>query len=417
MKKWIYILIILLLSVKCFGIIGISEFFSPKIYLAINIILLIYPFIIRPNGIYFKEMFCFKNISYTVLILLSVLIAMIPANIFWKQSYMSSLMCIHPNFWWLFYIALLKLQPRQKDIVTALKYYTYIYIAIWILENIIHIPITNATNIAIEMSGGTHALNRSLKAAGDFGIAISGGRYIYFYLYMLIQQYSQHFSKKIIIETFLLFIFCFLLQNRSTLFFATIVLIVQTFRIQSHYKWVLISGIGIMAILFITLTADHWIALFRETQSQLNDPDYNRIKALNYFLYDFSPDWKCYIFGNGHPNWAGSKYGMFVTNLGKMGIFDSDLGIFANYIYFGILPIIVFYIVIFSIIKRNAYPLFLKLIALHMLFVPTIWGILIWPYMIIPTVLVFYMFIYYQYYTPQNLYKKYEKNRNSNLEL
>ncbi|CAH0999520.1 hypothetical protein LEM8419_00820 [Neolewinella maritima] len=71
--------------------------------------------------------------------------------------------------------------------------------------------------------------------------------------------------------------------------------------------------------------------------------DYIRVKAGEYFVTDFSPEWPARIFGNGVARWGEGAYGQFVENLGvRKGYFLSDVGIIAVYANFGLLALLGF---------------------------------------------------------------------------
>ena len=71
--------------------------------------------------------------------------------------------------------------------------------------------------------------------------------------------------------------------------------------------------------------------------------DYIRVKAGEYFLTDFSPEWPARIFGNGVARWGETSYGKFVEQLGsRRGYFLSDVGIIAVYANFGVLALLGF---------------------------------------------------------------------------
>jgi hypothetical protein len=82
-----------------------------------------------------------------------------------------------------------------------------------------------------------------------------------------------------------------------------------------------------------------------------------------YFLFDHNPNLFCDIFGNGMDT-KNSAYGQQLTFLGKnFAIWAGDLGVIGIWSVYGIIPVIVIYILSIKILIHKYMPLFVKFMA------------------------------------------------------
>ena len=185
-------------------------------------------------------------------------------------------------------------------------------------------------------------------------------------------EYIKNFSWKVFIEASLLLVFIFLYQNRSMLLGVVPLFIYSLFKFRSTSKIYILIVLSVLLILGVIYTSDIWIKLINTTQSNLNETDYNRWKSLAYYFYEYSNSWFCYIFGNGFPSGGNSMMGNVMWSNFTKGIFASDLGMIGMWVDYGLIPLIAIYSILASILKNTYYPMYLKFISLHIIFVPTI---------------------------------------------
>ena len=123
-------------------------------------------------------------------------------------------------------------------------------------------------------------------------------------------------------------------------------------KFRSKNKFLLTILISICFISVVIATKNFWIDIIQLSQDQLNDPDYNRNKSLYYYLFIYSPNLFCYIFGNGYPSGGNSPLGNLMWDNFKEGIFSSDMGMIGMWTDYGIIPIITIYSVLFMILFK-----------------------------------------------------------------
>jgi len=83
--------------------------------------------------------------------------------------------------------------------------------------------------------------------------------------------------------------------------------------------------------------------LFTQTMSQTeNFNEYIRIKAVDYYLTEFSPNIYAKVFGNGEP-FRNTGYANYITYIEKvLGLYTSDIGYIGMYTKFGLLSVIAY---------------------------------------------------------------------------
>jgi len=328
-------------------------------------------------------------------IFLGVVISMFNAEFFWGQSVSITIITQRSLYAFILLPAIIHIQPSIQDIQKAIKILSYITFSVWIISII-------SPNMIASISEETITNRNSNNANTDIGYYVTGIHIVALYTYLLIQKYIQHFSYKHFLKALFWIGFIILYQNRSMMIGVILIFIYSLTKLKSKYRPIIIGSICIVVLIFISHTWNIWIALIDETQNQLVDKDYNRWKALYYYLYDYSPNWWCYLFGNGMPSGGNSALGnLYWLNMSN-GIFSSDLGMIGTWVHFGIIPLIGIYYVLIQILAKNKFPLFLKFISFHIIVVPTIFA-----YNSLPGILLFTIIIYlYIHYSELPQYKR-----------
>ncbi len=385
MKKSLYIFIGLLLSISFWELSVISSIFSKD---TISLFTWLWSLLALPlynKGHKIKSLYSAKYIQYMYWILLGVFISMFSAYFFWGQKLIVSFYTQRAIYCIIMLPAILYIQPSENDIIKSLKWITIGTMIIWILS-IINPGIINIREDLLE--------NIQHRENTDLGVSIRGIRYVVLYFYILVMNYMKKFSIKTFMYALFIFTFILLFQNRSLLIGASLIFIYSIFKIRSKYKPVLMLLI-IGIILFITsISKNIWLSLFQQTQGQLADPDYNRWKAIHYYIFEHSPNWFCYIFGNGFAS-LNTTYGQYIEKLRSMGIFAVDIGLIGLWANFGLIPILIIYKIILNLILKKEYPLFLKFISFHILLIPTIFTIQHNPHIMFFSIII-YLYAYYK---------------------
>ena len=392
MTKFLYIFICLLFAVNFWDLAVIMNVLTADIMLALSWIWIL-------SGIYFfnenkrrKALNSFRYNKPVVYILLGVFISMFSALYFGGQAFMTTLVAQRSIYTFMLLPVILFVQPTEKDIVKALKWISIGTIIVWILvhvkNDLIKLDKDKIEQFDIE--------NKDISAKLEF--YVNGIHLVVIYIYFKIYEYIKKFSWPTFIEASLLIIFLVLYQNRSMILGVIPVFLYSMYRFKSHYKTSILVMVSIAVVVGIIYTTDVWLLMITNTQNNLGESDYNRWMALYYYFGEYSSNWFCYVFGNGYPSGGNSPLGNLMWANFTKGIFSSDLGMIGMWVDYGIIPLIAMYSTIISILRHEYFPLYLKFICLHILFVPTIFHF--WSN---PGISFFVILIYLRaYYIEQN---------------
>lgn len=132
----------------------------------------------------------------------------------------------------------------------------------------------------------------------------------------------------------------FILQGTRQLIFAliflTMVYLLLSKRVKSKLMISFLFTLAIIAIFFIFQNIFYELTKVSSSQASGQSGGV-RLRAMEYFITDFSPNKLTYIFGNGTPA-MGSIYNQKMGYLAfKHGFFLSDIGILGDYIKYGII--------------------------------------------------------------------------------
>ncbi len=315
---------------------------------------------------------------------------MFSASLFWNQDLLTTFIAQRFIYVFIAILTFLFVQPNKEDVEYALKWITMLTILAWVIGAI------NPFLIGIT--------EEQLKnhSESDFGFYVAGIHFVVFYFYILVEKYIVKFSWSKFGYAVLVLFFIVIYQNRSMMLGAFLILFYSLLKFRTKYKGpMMVFLLSLISMIFV-YTWDIWVELFDESQNQLADNDYNRWKALFYYLNDYSPNWFAYIFGNGTPSGGNSRLGNLMWDNMKKGIYASDLGMIGMWIDYGLIPIFVIYFALIKIL-REKMPLYLKFMSFHILVVPTIFHFWRNPGVSI-FVLIFYL---YAYHNVQNKNMKY----------
>lgn len=327
-----------------------------------------------------------KYNKFVICFLCAIFISAINADIFWGQSITITFITQRFAYTIIVLSGLLKIQPTPYDLKKALKYISVITFIMWVISYISPNLFATIDTETIE--------NRTTDNSTDIGFNVAGIQLVLIYFYILVQEYIEKFTYKKFLHAMFWLAFLFLYQNRSLLIGAILIFIYSIIKLKGRHKPIITFTIVFLVILGIYSSWDIIISLINETNEQLNNQNYNRWKALEYYLYEYSPNLWCYIWGNGLPAGGKSEFGNLLWENMKQGIYGSDLGLIGMWTDYGVIPLICIYFVVFRVLAKKYFPLFLKFICLHILIVPTIFHFWENPNMY-TFVLLFYLYAYY----------------------
>ena len=228
---------------------------------------------------------------------------------------------------WLLIPVILKKQSYIQDLIVALKWFSILYILIVIFCII-------SPEISIMVQGyiqGTYDRQTEYNLVGLNLLVF----YFYFYLEDSVSKKSVFYT---IVSTFIIYIILILIGNRTTIFSFVLLSTIYLFKnlkINRVLSFFLIST-ALIIVLFIA--SEQFLFWYDESLTQINDKDYNRVKALNYFWNDYSKSVWGYLFGNGFAS-THSDFGKLFANNMYRGIYQSDIGLIGLWTQFGLLMV------------------------------------------------------------------------------
>jgi len=288
--------------------------------------------------------------------MVAIFLSFFVAYIDWQQGFITSFIAVRSFLWLSFGYFLIKQDVKIIDLTKGLKLFAIGYILIVFLSNI-------SPQLEILFKSPNY-MNE--KEVSDLFLGIE---FIVFYFYFRLggALESRTFSLKQILWLVVLFVVIILSDNRTTIFSliaVTSYVLITDKRIKISYKVITIALVFPVAYFFI---ADTLSILVTQTLTELNNPEYNRIKSFYFLITEFSKSWLGYIFGNGFASLK-SSYGQYVHTLKLQGIYQSDMGLIGLWSMFGVIAVYaIFKNIIFMIFKKKSHLAF-RLQALHIIF-------------------------------------------------
>lgn len=280
-------------------------------------------------------------------IVVGIILSTIPCYLYWGQSFYQSILTYKGQYTWIIIPALFVISPQEKELIKALK-------ILFFLMLVDYLGKFYAPQIFLSENDKIHML----KGETDFTVGGYELMAVLFCYYL--QKIRANFDFTSLFYVFLIFAFIFCMQNRSTLFPCVLFLGITLLSMKSKYRLPILVVICCFAFYVFTKTAETWIALIEQTESEASNEEYARNMSYAYFLNDYSPNWLCDIFGNG---FISANTNSIFADLLASQITQSDVGFIGFWNQFGIIPIISFILLPVIAFKVRGIPYYLKLVA------------------------------------------------------
>ena len=285
------------------------------------------------------------NFNYEIsLIFLSLLLATLGAKWGHDQSFMLTAWAQKGMYFYLFYFFLHTIRIRPEELEKMIIVIAVLYIVLFMMQYVAYPRQLFGTRV--EEARGTIRIFLPAKA---FVVMI--------YFYCLQEFFAK--LKPIYLVFCLATIAVTILQGKSTalalLLLGTAINLVVSKRVQS--KLLIALLLIICAIPVAIAFQDIFIQLIEVSQEQsANEGEDIRVRAAKFFLFEFPPTALNYIVGNGESHMA-SSYGMriFMYKM-NFGFFQNDIGIIGEYSKYGILYVIVVFIIVRRILLAKIHP-------------------------------------------------------------
>ena len=347
----IYLLGFMILMVEGWGLKPLG-YLPPDVYLVLTLGYLLFSYVLFPER---KFTYFSKRLIPFWLVVIGILLSVIPAWIFHNQSILQSLVTYRAQLLWLAVPILCRLRPTLREINQSCLIFTAALLALTILHSLMPSLFVHSQEEMEKIMGQDEAGTYLLR-----GCTIP-----VFPLAIALQKLGQRYRFRDLLVVAFCFICMFIEENRSTLFASISMTGLMFIYSKYKYRYVVMVAMGVLAGIFVWSTIATWIALIEETIIQVGDADYNRNKAIAYFLSPLAnPSWATYIFGNGYLSAHASQ--LMATMMAE-GVFNSDVGFVGFWNQYGLLPIVGFFLLIIRWGFCNATGILPKLLALFLM--------------------------------------------------
>lgn len=355
-NKSTYLLLLLLIGLKFFNYYLLAPIFNyTGVYELILGLYLYYGYYKwgRGNSNFFK-----KELKYWYWILIGICGSMIPIFIMIGQSPIHSIWIYRSIL--IIYCCLpvlLFMRFSYQEIISATYRFSIIYAIVFTVVAKFPYLVTSTFDQDGEIK---------LVSDTDYGYSLSGIPILLFPLYSFIREYAlcKLKNKWLILKIVFLLSLLFFIQNRSVLFPA--LLISLFFLLRKTYLRIII----ILCVTIITFIPklNPINNLIEQTEQETSSKDYNRNVAYTYYLSENFSSFSQFLFGKGIESTHLSNQKEKNERLYEMGIFSSDVGFLGFMNIYGVIPIIVFIIVLLKpLIYWSYFPLDVKLMSIHIL--------------------------------------------------
>ena len=307
----------------CFWLLPLRFFFEGDSYFFTYLILLAVVYI-RNMG--FEVRFGIaKSMAPLAWMLIGVLISLIPAYRYYGQHLYYSIIVYRPFFGYAALPVLLSIRPSHLEFKRGLYAFSILYTVVMLYASFV--------NQDIILYDDT----RDFIEQGDFVHMLEGCQFLPIaFIYSLNDLRIKKITIKNVLISVGLFGLLFILQNRTIILASVLLALQAALSNKSASKRLATEVLIGMIVLAGGLLVYRYIdVLVSQTLDELSNPEYNRIKAFNYFLSGVNGKMS-YIWGNG---FISGNVSNLMEMLRKEGIYHSDLGMVGFWNQFGILAV------------------------------------------------------------------------------
>lgn len=177
--------------------------------------------------------------------------------------------------------------------------------------------------------------------AGVIRLMVTGLPFGVFVLFYYFNEYLITRKTNYLLFAFFMMAALYFNGSRQTLGAAIFCMLIAVFMLKGEEKWKYITTLVLMGLVVVLFLQPSFLAEHIElTTVQMNDEDYIRFRAVDFYFNEYWPHWGAKLIGNGKPH-IDSDYGLEMEYLSKgLGLFRVDIGIIGAYNSFGLFYIV-----------------------------------------------------------------------------
>jgi hypothetical protein len=277
------------------------------------------------------------NLALTFIII-ALISSTVTSYVVRDQKIIYTLFAQRALYYYLLYFLLHQLKFDPKDLEKILIAFGVVYIGFHLLQTAIYPRIITDGSVRMER--------------GTIRIYVDGADYVAAAFLIYLQRFLRSNHLKYLFVLLVIFAIYVMRGGRYALAIQSLTVVLFLIidrRVRSRFFLVILGLIGSFAIFLIF--QDIFGELVSQSRTDMaKGEDYVRIRATQYYLGEFNKDSPiAYITGNGHSYHA-SNYGKTIRhNTLKYRYYLSDIGLFGNYVYYGLF----FVLGVLSIIVRT----------------------------------------------------------------
>ena len=342
MKK-IKIILLVLMIVSAAGFYNplgiVNTQFSKFIYYLSTLFLIMF----GNNRGKLRQIANFPYISYRM-ILLGMIVAVVMASIYQKQSLSVSIVAILPYFFgYLSLLSFFRSGINEKDILKIIFSLVFVSLIIyWV--NFITFP---------NMIFGTMDASEVDDSRGMLRLGVLYIELYVFLLYYSIDQWIITRRKKWLVIIAMCIVMILLSLTRQVIAISALMGCLYPVKKLAWSKKILFIGMVAFVVLYVVPEIPIYKAMVEvtEKQKEMNDTNEDaRIRCFKFYTNIYQTNGMTRIFGNGVPSIGNSEWGsQFEIITRSEGVYSSDLGWIGFYYHFGIIAVIgVFFLLLKS---------------------------------------------------------------------
>ena len=266
-----------------------------------------------------------KKMTPLVWFVVGVLLSFIPAYVFYNQHIYYSFIAYRHFLLLLTLPVLLSIQPSWIEIKRALYAYAVLFCFLSIFVTFI------APQWVILGEG------QQFLEGGDWVRLMPGLQFVVMAFVFSLNDFRNQLTVKSFIPCAFIFLTIVMVQNRTHLIGSLSIIVLASLVNKSARTRIYTEALLIIvSIALIILLNRYFLALWDETLMQLNNPDYNRVKAFMYFIsVENGP--LSFFLGNG---FISGKVNSIMQDLMMEGIYNCDLGLIGMWHQFGLVTVL-----------------------------------------------------------------------------
>jgi hypothetical protein len=287
----------------------------------------------------FRKTIEFSFTRPVLLLVGAMLISAFSATFFWSQGILDSFMALPLYLSYVLFFLLIVWKEPVDDIESVIIVLGVIYLIVYSVT-FFSFPTPVFGNIE------SFSTDRGFQR-----VMLEGRGFLFLFSFYALGRFYRK-RELLWLGIFIITVIGVMMLLTRTLIAGSLILWTMYILRKSKYINKVIAVIFIIGFVYLISQLNFSQLLFKQTMSQTeNFNDYIRVKAVTFYLTEFSPNIYAKVFGNGEP-FRNTGYANYINYIEKMlGLYTSDIGYIGMYSKFGLLSVIAYIALIIGTFK------------------------------------------------------------------